>query len=329
MNATPDARSGAIKGKKGPDTRSRPEKLAPLFSLLALALSAIATFEARRLATSDFQAGEQVKANAAQLAATMISLVHKGSLASFMPDATSALDMSAEREAISSFLTSPSAMAYHMFASKRSASAGQGQPEEWRVFNYNLHRILGSDDPRETVREAHAILSLLETLDESQIDSMTAFMDNLVEVASSLDEITKNLIIVDVTSGMVASTNMSMVADTIVGPVGDSLSLRATPPIVIQFTVNATGNYSVEAVSDDGLDPVLSLFHQAADGDSPDLVDYSDDYEGGLNSRIDATLQGNADYLVEIREYNDNAGEIQLEIRRTGDTSSPSGANAR
>ena len=175
MNATPTPDPEVLSADNGQSIRSFATSLAPFLSILALVLSALATIETRRIATSDFEAGEQVKAYAAELASTMISLVHKGVLALILSD-SAATDMSVEKQRIASFLTSPSAMAYHYYASERSASAGSGQPEAWRLFTPSLHTILEADDPSEVIGEARAVLGLLETLDESQIDSMTTFV---------------------------------------------------------------------------------------------------------------------------------------------------------
>ena len=119
-----------------------------------------------------------------------------------------------------------------------------------------------------------------------------------------------------------------MPTDTVVGPVGNFVRLTVRPPKRVQLTVNATGTYSIETVAEDGVDPVLYLYQQGNNSTSVDLITMNDDFgDDDLNSRLEATLQGNTDYFVEIREVYGDPREIELHIQRIGDTT-PAGQEA-
>jgi hypothetical protein len=115
-------------------------------TVFALLTGIIAITVTARVASSDHQAAEQVKADIARLLAACRSIQTKSVYVAGTARQLAPLDFAHEKEQINDFLSSTTAFAMWAWVGERSAAAGPA-PEGWRTFFLTLVEMLATEDP--------------------------------------------------------------------------------------------------------------------------------------------------------------------------------------
>ena len=173
---------------RGMDSGDLIAAVSAAIALLALVVSFVAAGRTEKVATSDFQAREEVKRRTAELLAVIRSLMIKGVTYSQQdpakrsdPKYEAFVSVEPERKAIGDFMRSSTALAYHSFAAKRSRLAresGVGS-EPWRIFFLQLSELEHTSNPWVAAQKAAAIERQLDLLGEEEIRSMARTLGDL------------------------------------------------------------------------------------------------------------------------------------------------------
>ena len=171
-----------------------------IISLVALLMSIIAISVSMRTATSDFQANQAVKRDTAELLATFRSLAYKGAVYSQLPkdkrddpEGPMFVDISDEKSKIQKFLTSPTALAYYEYASKKSGQTQEeNRSEEWRVFFLKMTELLQESNQYNAAVQAMGIEESFFNLSRGdkfeEIVAELADLSSVIENASNTRE---------------------------------------------------------------------------------------------------------------------------------------------
>jgi hypothetical protein len=157
-------------------------------SVLALFIGLYAAFVAQKVATSDFQAVEQVKLDTAKLIAVLRSLMVKGVVYTQQDkarrdsrDFESFVDISPERKAIEEFMHSSTALAYYSFVAKKSKVArNEGHNrEDWRVFFLLLGELLQTANPWAAAMGAAKLERQFDRIGEPELREISQYLNDL------------------------------------------------------------------------------------------------------------------------------------------------------
>ena len=166
-------------------------------SLFALFVSLYSGLVARKVATSDFQAVEKVKAETAHLVSALRALILKGVVYSQQdsaerddPDHSEFISTEPERKAIESFMHSSTALAYHTYVIVKSKAANDAgiQSENWRTFFLRLTELSLKKHPRLAANSAAALEIMLDKLNEKELKKISSYLadiPNAIEILFS------------------------------------------------------------------------------------------------------------------------------------------------
>ena len=163
--------------------------LMAVVTILALVVSIIAVATSSTYASKEFQVSEGIKEDTAILISTLASVIHKGAIytqqdSKFRDDPGYPEYVSLEREKsiIEEFLTSPTAFAYLIYASKKGKLAKEGEDEPWRAFSLRLSILLSEKNPHNAALEAAIILKdYFSFSDKNSFDDILAEIEPLSE----------------------------------------------------------------------------------------------------------------------------------------------------
>ncbi len=82
---------------------------------------------------------------------------------------------------------------------------------------------------------------------------------------------------------------------------------------VLAFTVAETAGYTIDVIGFDGIDPQVELFSRDDDHTGPIATD--DDGGSGLNSQLSINLDSDAQYSLDVSEYNGIPGKVLITFR--------------
>ncbi|HAC62641.1 MAG TPA: hypothetical protein DCF68_03655 [Cyanothece sp. UBA12306] len=166
-----------------------------VIALFAVFISLQANFVAKQVATSDFQAVEQVKSETAQLISVLRALMIKGIVYSQQdkskrdnPKYERFVDTTPERDQIEAFMHSPTALAYYSYIAKRSKNAREARVkrEEWRAFFLQLAELRQISNPWLAARAAAKLEKLFDDLGDQQIKEIASNLNDLPRAISIL-----------------------------------------------------------------------------------------------------------------------------------------------
>lgn len=157
-------------------------------AILALLAGLYGTAVAHRLATSDFEAMEQVKVDTARLIAVLRALIVKGSLYTQQdpehrddPQYSQYVDISSELKAIEQFMNSPTALAYHSYVAEKSRGAREAgvEGERWRVFFLEMAELRLTKNPYVAARRAGRLERYFDELGEPELRKLSKNLGDL------------------------------------------------------------------------------------------------------------------------------------------------------
>lgn len=148
-------------------------------SIVAVAYSASVS---KRIASSDHQAAEKVKADIAKLYASITSIAEKQSVQDVLSEGDDLYDIRWEQKVVSDFVNSESAIAYRAWI----RDVGGQLNGEWRTFfSFHLRELSHGPLSRISSDRTDDALSLLASLRRRDIEDMVRYSSNLVETMSS------------------------------------------------------------------------------------------------------------------------------------------------
>ena len=175
-----------------------------IISVAALLVSIIAIAVSMRTATSDFQAEQAVKRDTAELLATFRSLAYKGVVYRQQPKEkrddcqfSEFVNIAEEKSKIQKFLTSPTALAYYEYASKKSEQAKkEGLPEKWRTFFLRMTELLQESNPYSAATKAMDIeKDFFNFSEEAKFNEVAVELAKLSKVIENANKIRESDIV--------------------------------------------------------------------------------------------------------------------------------------
>jgi hypothetical protein len=164
-------------------------------SIIALFIGLYAALVAQKVATSDFQAVEQVKLDTAKLIAVLRSFMVKGVVYTQQdkarrdsPNFENFVDISPERKAIEEFMHSSTALAYYSFVAKKSKVAREEglKSETWRVFFLLLGELLQTANPWAAATGAAKLEKQFDQIGEPEFREISRYLNDLPKAIALL-----------------------------------------------------------------------------------------------------------------------------------------------
>ena len=163
--------------------------LMSVVAIIALVVSVIAIGTSRAHASKEFQVAEGIKEDTAVLISTLSSVIHKGAVYSQQdskfrdnPSYPEYVSLDKEKSIIADFVTSPTAFAYLIYASRKGEMTSEGEDEPWRTFFLRLSMLLSEDNQYNAAREASIILKdYFSFSDENSFDDILTEIEQLSE----------------------------------------------------------------------------------------------------------------------------------------------------
>lgn len=179
-----------------PRTRMQEASLISIvLSILALTFSGFAIYSNRQLASSGYRASEQVKLDIARMISVLRSLMVKGALYSQQdpsrrnePSFTDYIEITSELKAVQDLMLSPTALAFHALAARKSKAARErgDESEVWRVFALQLAVLQRASTPSEAATLAAEIEQMLEGLSDEEFSNLSDSLSDLPRTARNL-----------------------------------------------------------------------------------------------------------------------------------------------
>ena len=164
-----------------------------VIAILALFVGIHSSSIARKVATSDFQASETVKLETAKLISTLRTIMVKGVLYtqqdSSVRDDTkhpNYIDILPEKEAVTEFLHSTTALAFHSYLAVKSAETPEGEGQEWRLLFIYLVNITTENNQWKVAQIASKIEKLVTQLTSEDISELSSYLDDIPKAINEL-----------------------------------------------------------------------------------------------------------------------------------------------
>jgi hypothetical protein len=172
-----------------PDLKDRSAISGALGGLFALLAAIIAISAGLWINSSDFKAEQAVKADTAQLRASLRMILIKGAGLTQQPEPIKPKDeFKKELEVVSKFANSTTGLGFWSHVERRSADAGD-RPEDWRIFFFYIALLLdagaSSDRASEVFHSAAWLEDVLSKLVTRDLDAISGYVANLTGALGS------------------------------------------------------------------------------------------------------------------------------------------------
>lgn len=185
-----------------------------IIAVFALFVSVYAAKISHKVATSDFQTSEKVKADTAGLIAVLRSLMIKGIIYSQQDKETrddakldGFVDIAPELAALREFTQGPTALAYYSFVLEKSKRAKKAnvEGEYWRVFFLELGQLQQIKNPWTAALRAGKIERELGHLSADDFREIAGFLGNIPKAIKLLFQEREHDVLFDVMANMDAT----------------------------------------------------------------------------------------------------------------------------